>query len=193
MKLKTDVDKVKLEVLTTNKKVKTMYLPKMNIHFWYPFNVNFYYKFTDSKNFLYLVKEKGYEGNNYYNIDILKRTKQLAQRNGVMFHPGVYKRNKYIIEKARAIGIPTIQDIYTAEDIEVGFNVLSDCMAALKDRVEERFMSDVGEGMFVQFLPSEEWDAEVYSHMTEEEQEALIELGEMYSMLNVMRKLTEAR
>ncbi|MGE4714580.1 hypothetical protein, partial [Bifidobacterium breve] len=32
-----------------------------NLHYWYPFNINFSYKFSDSKGGLVLVKERGYK------------------------------------------------------------------------------------------------------------------------------------
>ncbi|MCB5366921.1 hypothetical protein LIP24_09755 [Collinsella aerofaciens] len=191
MKLLADIEpnNVYLEVLTTGKEIKTFVLPAKNIHYWYPFNINFSYRYTEAKGFLYLVKEKSYEGKNYYNVDILKRTKALSKRDGVPFNPDVFKRNMYIIEKAKNIGLPTIIDDFTMEDVKEGFKTLSDTIVAVRDRIESRYIEKNGEPMYTQSIFSEEWDELVYSQMTEEEEEALIELGEMYCMLTVMRKL----
>jgi len=192
MKLRVlDKDLFKLTILTTGKEKKDFYFPKIRVYNWYPFNINFYYKYSDSKEFMYLVKEKGYEGENYYGVDILKRTKPLATMNGVPFHPGVYKRNKYIMEKARALGIPTLLDQYNLDDVEIGFNEIDHCMIAIREMAEDRYTNDVEDDFFRQFSPTEEYDELIYSYLTDEEQEAFTELGEMYSMLTVMIKLAE--
>jgi hypothetical protein len=185
------MDIIILDVLTTDKEVKEFYFPKHHIHYWYPFNLNFMYKYSNSKEFLYLVKEKNYDGPNYYNVDILKRTKRLVEKSGVMFNPEVYKRNFHIIEIASRLGIPTIDGSYTFDDVLDGFEILADCIEAVKKQAQQRLSKDGDD--FIQFLPTEDFDEEVYSKMTEEESEALIEMGEIYVMLTVMRKLTEGR
>lgn len=184
-------DEVLLEVRTTGKEIKEVFLPKESLHYWYPFNINFKYNYTDSKQFLYLVKEKDYEGKNYYNVDILKRTKALPQKNGIMFNEPVFLRNMYIISKAMSLGIPTILDVYTLADVELGFSALSNCIQVVKERAEDTYLQAGGEPFYSQIGRSEEWDELVYKHMSPEEREILIELGEIYAMLTVMRKLAE--
>lgn len=181
-----------LEVETTGENIKSFGFPKHDIHYWYPFNINFFYKYTDAKNYLYLVKDKSYEGPNFYNVDILKRTKPLGTKNGVMFRPEVYKRNKYIISRARQLGIPTINSSYTQEELQKGFQTLSDAISMVKWRAEERCIRDLGKDFYTPPILSEEWDNVIYNnYMTEKESAYLIELGEIYTMLNVMRKLIE--
>jgi hypothetical protein len=191
MKLKApSQDTINLSVKTTSKHFKSFELPKINIHYWYPFNVNFTYRYTESKNFLYLVKEKGYTGPNLYKADILKRTRPLEKRNGIMFNPHVFSRNMYIMDKARSLGLPTIRESYTINDVQAGFERLGDCMQAVREQIENRFIWDNDEAWYVDNA-SEEWDEKVYTQATEEESNALIEFGEMYSMLTIMRKLVE--
>lgn len=193
MKLRVDPDKdrVVLTIETTDKEYKTLYLPSFNIHYWYPFNINFYYKYSNSREMLYLVREKDYKGENFYKVDILKRTKPLVERNGVMFHPHVYIRNKYIIEKARALGLPTLKDVYTMDDVENGFAELDILMQTLKERLEDRVVENTEDELSLPEVYTEDWDKLLFEQMTEEEERTLTEFGEMYSMLTVMRKLVE--
>lgn len=191
MKLKAPhQDTIQLIVKTTSKHFKTFELPKLNIHFWYPFNINFTYRYTESKNYLYLVKEKGYTGDNLYKADILKRTRPLEKRNGIMFNPHVFSRNMYIMDKARSLGLPTIRESYTISDVQAGFERLGDMMQAVREQIENRFIWEFDEAWYVDNA-SEEWDEKVYAQATEEENKILIEFGEIYSMLSIMRKLVE--
>jgi hypothetical protein len=187
------MEEVVLEVLTTGKEVKEFFLPKENIHYWYPFNINFSYKYTDSKKFLYLVKDKNYEGENYYFVDILKRTRALPKKDGIMFHEAVFDRNMYIMFKAANLGIPTLLDEFTMEDVEEGFKKVGDIINAIKSQAKQRYIAETGEVFTTQEVTSEEWDRDVYEYLSDLEAETLVAVGEMYSMLNVMRKLVEER
>jgi hypothetical protein len=193
--MKLIVDKehnmIELKIPTTDKGDTVYYLPTKNVYYWYPFNINFYYKYSNSKDFLYLVKEKNYEGENYYNVDILKRTKPLNEREGVIFHPTVYKRNRYIMDKATTLGLPTVKGSYTPEDVEIGFSELGVMIHTVKNQIEDRLLEQNGSSIIVPEMFSEEWDKSVYEIMTETEREILIEFGEMYAMLTLMRKLVE--
>lgn len=192
VKLKVKNNTIDLMVPTTDKELLHYELPTEKVHYWYPFNINFFYKYSMSKKFMYLVKEKDYDGENIYNVDILKRSKPLGERKGVMFHPYVYKRNRYIIEKARALGIPTVKDSYNLQDVQKGFSDLDLLIHAVKGRVEDRYIAHGG-ALEAPEVPSDDWDRAVYNVMTVEEQKVLQEFGEIYSMLTVMRKIAEGR
>lgn len=187
--IKTLQHEILLEVETTGDETKEFYFPKEHVYYWYPFNLNFFYRYTDSKEFLYLVKEKGYEGPNYYNVDILKRTRPLDKKHGVMFNPEVYSRNFRIMNKAANLGLPTPMVDYTMEDIMKGFKDLSNIISVVKEQIEMRYMTETGELFSLQSILNEEWDEAVYSYMSPFEQEVFIEFGEMYCMLSLMRKL----
>lgn len=181
---------VTLNVRTTGKETLDITVSKRNVHYWYPFNINFSYRYTESKRFLYLIKEKGYTGKNHYGVDILKRTRALGDRDGVMFHPEVYKRNTYIMEKAKALGIKTVEDQYEMRDVEQGYKIVNAAFKAIKNLIEDRYVSQhEDEELHSQLFPTEEWDEAVYSCMTEEESEAMQEIGEVYTMLSLMRKI----
>lgn len=184
---------VKLVVPTTGNEIKEFKLPSRNAWYWYPFNVNFTYKYSEAKGYMYLVKDRDFEGPNLYKVDILKKTKPLEDRSGVMFHPQVYMRNRYIMDKARSLGVPTINEQYTLEDVERGFKVVRALMEVVKKRIEDRYFEKDEDAWYAPDTPTEEYDAAVYSHAKKDEKEYLQEFGEMYTMLCLMRKIAERR
>lgn len=184
---------IELIVKTTSKHQRQFILPSLNIHYWYPFNTNFTYRYTEAKNYLYLVKEKGYTGENIYKADILKRTRPLEHRNGAMFHPNVFHRNMIIINKAKTLGLPTIRESYTLESVQAGFERLGDMIQAVREQIEQRFIWGNEEAWYITDSKSEEWDEKVFAQATLEETTALQEFGEMYTMLSIMRKLVEEK
>ena len=186
MKLTTDFEGVVLTVPTTEKGETLFVFPTQNIHYWYPFNINFSYKYSESKRYLYLTKEKDYEGPNYYEVTILKKTKPLDEKDWTMFHPKVYERNMHTIQLAKRVGIVTIDQKYTAEDIVYGYEKVARMIEALKNSIYRRAF---GFSELSQPLHTEGWDEEIYREMTAEESEMMVEFGEIYAMLTVMRKL----
>ncbi|AFQ96503.1 hypothetical protein [Bacillus phage vB_BceM_Bc431v3] len=178
-----------LELKTTDKKLEEICLPKENIHFWYPFNINFYYKHSSAKGYMYLVQDKHYEGTNHYDTTILKRTKKLMKHEGVPLNLPVYERNTYIMSKAFELGIPTIAQSYTSESVQHGFDTLAAIMGDLQSEIEERYVEASGKSQPP--INTEKWDKEMYKHATEEELAELQEYGEMYTMLSIMRKLAQ--
>jgi len=179
-----------LIVETTEKEELSLDMPLDKIHYWYPFNINFYYKYSEAEEYLYLVKDPVYEGVNHYKADVLKRSSKLSKRNGVMFHPYVYIRNRYIINRAKSLGIPTIDEEYTAKEIQEGYNKLRDITSTLvEDRIEKRVLEGIDVEEDIMSNTEEDWTSLVYSSMTPEEEELFLEVGEIYSMLSVMRKI----
>lgn len=179
-----------LIVETTEKEELTTEMPMEKIHYWYPFNINFYYKYSEAEEYLYLVKDPVYDGVNHYKADVLKRTNKLNKRDGVMFHPHVYRRNRYIINRAKQLGITTIDGTYTSKDIQQGYNKLRDLTSTLvEDRIEKRVLDGINIEEDAIGDTEEDWTSLVYSSMTPEEEELFLEVGEIYSMLSVMRKI----
>lgn len=193
MKLIKDLQKnqIMLEIESTGKEVLEFFFPTANVHYWYPFNLNFSYRYSDSKKILYLVEEKGYAGENIYNAETLKRSKRLPERSGVMFHAGVYHRNMYIMVKAAQLGLPSMDEHYDSADIQRGFDIVAEAVADIKLEIEDRYMEKCDEAMLFQYIPNEDWDQAIYEYIAPEERKELTELGEMYNMLVLMKKLHE--
>jgi hypothetical protein len=146
-------EKIILTVEDTNNEEREFAFPLENIHYWYPFNVNFVYQFTAARKFLYLIQEPTTQGvENIYNVDILKRTKPLEKKDGVMFHPEVFKRNFETIGVASILGIKTIDQSFTAEDVREGFNTIGKL-------IETAISIDAGDTALQRF-------GEIYSMLT---------------------------
>lgn len=194
MKIITDLleeDRLLLEVRSTLNEPREFNLPKINLHYWYPFNLNYHYKYSDSRDFLYLVKDKGYEGPPIYEVNILRRTQQLPQRNDVMFNQHVFRRNMYIMTKAAQMGIKTVKELFDEDDVDDGFATVGAAIETIKERIEDRYIEACEDPATFQGMPTEEYDAVIFSYMTEEERAELVELGEIYSMLVLMKKMIE--
>ncbi|QZA69664.1 RNA polymerase sigma factor [Bacillus phage 035JT004] len=189
------VNMVLLEVETTGDEKKQVYLSPENIHYWYPFNNNFSYKYSNAKEQLYLVQEGGYTGENVYGVDILKRSKQLVvDKDGFLMHPEVYERNMYIMDIASLHGLPTPLDDYDSHTVQEGFEKLGEVLNSFRDALEDKLMYMDEDALSVpQVHLNEEWDSRIYACADEDDLEILQELGEVYNMLSLMRKLAEGR
>jgi len=187
--LDKEKDKAVLTVPTTMGGTKRIKFPKKNLYYWYPFNLNFSYKYTNAKEFIYLVREDRDCKYNYYQAGRLKKSEPLKNKDGYPLHPSVYKRNKYIIERAKKLGIPTIDKPFDKTNIEIGFKRLAKLIKIVKTNIENRAIERDDEALYALAYPNEEWDELVYKYATEQEEQILIEFGEMYTMLNLMRKL----
>jgi hypothetical protein len=93
------------------------------------------------------------------------------------------------MDKAKSLGLPTIRGSYTISDVEAGSVRLGDMMQAVRDQIENRFVWDNDEAWYISDTNSEEWDELIYTQATPEETAILLEFGEMYTMLSIMRKL----
>lgn len=175
---------VELELPVRGGNIHMITLPKKNIHYWYPFNSNFFYRYSEPEKMMYLSKDTRYKGENIYNIDILKRTKPLQQVGAVPFHPYVYRRNKYIIMKANRLGLPTIDKEYDILDIETAFKKVGD----LIDEVTKNAIKRVEQDYQNEEKTIPQWEAIIEKHTNDEEKKKYEELGEVYTMLILMKK-----
>ncbi|AMB18681.1 anti-sigma factor [Bacillus phage Eldridge] len=167
-----------LEVRTTSQGKKDYVLPIQGIFQWYPFNVNFAYMHSESRNQMYLVKLPCYKGENLYDTEVLKHSEPLEELAGTLVNWKVFQRNTWIMLRASQLGVPkTLLDEYTMEDVKEGYEVLHNVHSKLQDQLYDRL----------------EVEESIYDVATKSELEFLEELGEMYAMLNLMRKIKEGR
>lgn len=191
LEIKPKGDYVKLEIPKTDEGWKTIELPKRGIQYWYPFNSNFYYQYSTKKEFMYIVKDKKFKGENYYKADILKRSKPLKYSGEIPLNPKVYRRNREIIRNAKKLGIPTIDEMFDEEDVKNGFMLLKDLLDGLKEDIETRLLEESNElDELISDLGSDR-EKTIYDNLTEYESEDLVIIGEMYAMMGIMRKLAE--
>lgn len=170
-------------------------MPLENLHYWYPFNINFSYKFSDSKGGLVLVKERGYKGPNFYNApSTIKEAEPLKKKDGFFLNQKVYERNTYIIEKAKQLNLPVItDDTYNSRDIAKGFLRLQYLMGLVKKDIEKNYKmhQEVTNAPVTEL--DEEWERRMFESMSTIHEKAYIEFGEMYSMLVTMNKIAKRR
>jgi hypothetical protein len=170
---------------------KELNFPLVNIHHWYPFNVNFTYKYSNSKKHLYLVKGNEYEGENLYNTASLKQSRPLPIIDGVPDHAHVHKRNAELMEYAQSLGIPVMSGQYSMDDVQRGFKELDNLIKLLKSSIESRLIEELEERVYEVHKATEAWDKAVYEVATKEELDVLERFGEIYTMLSLMRKIKE--
>ncbi|QQO40578.1 RNA polymerase sigma factor [Bacillus phage 000TH008] len=170
-------------------------MPLENLHYWYPFNINFSYKFSESRGGLVLVKERGYEGHNFYNApSTLKEAELLKKKDGFFLNQKVYERNTYIIEKAKKLNLPVItDDTYNSRDIAKGFLRLQYLMGLVKKDIENNYKMYQEVTSAPETELDEEWDHKMFESMSTIHKNAYIEFGEMYSMLVTMNKIAKRR
>lgn len=183
---------IKLQLSTTDQETVTILIPKKDIHFWYPFNLGFYYKYSAAKEYMYLVQDKHYERSNVYGTDILKRTKELPiNEDDVPYNEPVFVRNVKVITKAHIMGIKSVVDDYTLDDVDKGFKIVSEAMQYIKEKIENRYMEKYITKVesYQPVQQTEEWDKQVYRCAQGTEMEELEMLSEIYNMLVLMKKL----
>lgn len=179
---------IKLQLSTTDQETHTILVPKKDIHFWYPFNLGFYYKYSAAKEYMYLVQDKHYYRGNVYGTDILKRTKELPiNEDDVPYNEPVFMRNAQVIAKAHMMGIPSVLKDYDLDMVDKGFETLALAMQELKSVMELRYTERIKGQSFLQ--NSEEWDKQVYREATGVLAAELEMLSEIYNMLVLMKKL----
>jgi hypothetical protein len=140
---------------------------------------------------MYLTKDQEYNGDNLYSTTTLKKTKRLPMSEGVPYHKGIIERNTAIMLKARQLGIPTLMDHFTYKDVQQGFETLGAYIQEVKEQLEDRYMNEGEEGWYLPEGDLESWDKkEIFQLLTESEKENLIQCGEIYIMLSLMRRLT---
>lgn len=194
MKLKINENKESgvLTVDTTGDKgTKDYYVSLSNIHQWYPFNISYKYNYSQSQRYIYLVEENSSTGETLYGADILRHTAPLERRHGTMLHRKVLTRNEFIIAKAKRAGIPYITGSYNLKDIQDGFHKIRTVIEYIKDTIIKRYERVTAVPLVEGAVTPEQWDIALYVVATNVERKRLIELGEMYTMLTLMRKMVK--
>ncbi|PJH64311.1 hypothetical protein CVR98_25330 [Salmonella enterica subsp. enterica serovar Enteritidis] len=98
-----------------------------------------------------------------------------------------------IMNQAQSLGITTFyNDKFTHSDVQEGKQILADKEQEIKDQIKHRLMDFVDLENFHR-LEWEQQDEVLFGYINEEEQEQLARLGSIHGMLNMMRKITEAK
>lgn len=204
LKYNSEKDKVILKIYTTpsrkgdsdikgmKEEQQTIELPSRNIHYWYPFLVNYYYRFSEERRYMYIAKDSGCleDLESDYIPYGLRRATKLKKVDGVPYHEEVYSYNKEVINMAKKLGVPTIEEEYTHNDLCNAFLDIGDMMDSVRDRIRDRLEEKaILESHNDLFSFIDDTSEQIYNSATKEEVLTLRMLGSIYTMLTVMRKL----
>lgn len=161
---------------------------------WYPFNPNYEYRYSAIHDRLYIniidedaerlaygvTRKKGRAHSNEVTMDMNKKH----------YVPEVYEDNRRVIEYAKSLGIATLNTSYTMEDVKQGYMVVGDKITETKQLLLNRMLDhfDITEAEFLK-VSWEEQSRALYEHAKDEELAELAKLGEVLTMLGVMRKI----
>lgn len=161
---------------------------------WYPLNLNYEYRYSTRKEDMYLVSTDSKGVNNSYQIKEKKTKSEANNREAITCinwnNDLVKERNREVMAFAKGLGITTFQDEWNNRDIADSFVIVSDCLDNLKRTIGARFKEfhkkDEVQGYVNGGL--EEKEIIMFNYINEDEQEIYFKLGEIYTMLNLMKK-----
>lgn len=195
--VKKNEEEITLILETTSsdvEEVRAMTLPIDKLLYWYPLNMNYTYKFANSKHIMYLVKDPTYKGKPIYETKLLKYAEELPLKDGVPFNESVFNRNTKVVEFAMKKEILSIYGNPNLSTIEEGVICTIKYMKDFRKELQKRFILDeareIDESLDVT-SDKEDLDIILYSYATEEEMKDLNMMGEVYTLLNLMRRLQD--
>ena len=174
--------------------VKEITLPRSFILQWYPLNMNYTYKYAKSKNMMYLVKDPTYKGEQIYETKLLKFAKELPLHHGVPLNQSVYDRNKEVLAYATDKHIINPEDVWTKEYLNDSVLKTIQHMKDYRNVLQKRFIlavDEFNEELLQETNNKEGLDEILYSYATEEELKELNMIGEVYTMVNLLRRLKD--
>lgn len=207
MKLtRKDEDTFIMTVETTEGGTKDLEIRAQDIDDVYPFNSNYMYKYSPTRDAFYLCKDRKYK-----NIDVYDHSLGDNDITGGLleghvsspFQVHVAYRNLAVQEKAQQMGIPVLwdylnQEKITKNDIKAGHRKLADAIDKLNEKIEKRYLAtltaeEVLEDRHMPNSGDEDWYATIYSVATPEEEHQFIMYGEIYTMLRLLRRIIEVK
>lgn len=187
-----------LSVRISNKK-EYVEFPGMDldkIYQWYPMNICYSLRYQEGTDSIYLYPRGNPPENIDYNYSKSLRTKPagvvIDDIGPDMMCTNVMKDNVQLMALADSLGLPyMIEHNYTLKETKQGIVHLLDMLDAIKETFELR----MNERELKEFksLPLQERDNVLYSHATEEDKEEMKQLGKLYTMLSLMRKIARER
>ena len=180
----------KLETVTR----KLVFNPK-SMNTWYPLNISYSlaYQAEDNKLCFYLAKSTTsydyriyHRGENYYY--------SIPEAEDMLTIERVKKDNDFIIHLAHGLGVSTWVDDYTKSDVESGFIEVGNQMTLLTDERLNEYINNLSASDMVKYyeLPDEHKQKLAFSLLSPTEARQYAELGKLYSMLSIMRKVVIA-
>lgn len=146
---------------------------------WYPFNHGYTYCINPNKE-IELVRLA------VHNVpDIPGAVSHTRFLNTFLwYNKFVYEDNERVADFAGAMGIASPFTKYTTADVSEGFQVLGDTIDQMTVKATGQYLEEQGK-RFSQHL-----EGEALHHLSPDQERMYAHFGEVYTMLNMMRKVT---
>lgn len=185
-----------LETTSQDKEeTKEILLPYRELLKWYPLNINYTYKYSTSKDIMYLVKDGTYK-RDLYDVKSTKQAKALPLKKGVPYNKTVHNRNTKIVKWAEENNLIEVsEEKVLLTDPKVGICRVLETIESIKQHLVKKYIFEEGKNNdfdidvnlgFPKFT-----DELIYKYATETELYQLELLGEVYTLLNLYRRLEE--
>lgn len=167
------------------------------IYQWYPMNISYVYRFQEPRDRLYLYPVKNPPLTTDYNYEYRTRRKPkgtvIADINPTMACMNVMKDNMELCMQADELGLPHLLTAnYTHEQSKKGILDTLGMLDSVKDALEKRLEKEEDLSNYRQ-LSLQEQDNVLYLYATETELNQMKQIGKLYTMLNLMRKISKER
>jgi hypothetical protein len=172
--------------LDTLNDIEVVEVPLQDLYLWYPFNINYEYRYSKKNSYMHLVAITGRTGDDVYKMEEPSNSPRMVHLGNTFYNEAVAERNKTIIWRAHNLGISTLDDEFNYTDVQNGFSDLDVFIQTVKDRIEDRVDPADFEG---HLSKPDMKDRAIYAQATDTELRRLQEFGEIYTMLSLMRKM----
>ena len=161
---------------------------------WYPFNSLYSYVLDKDGETMILKRGRGLNNISYGITDSkseLVSNPKYQCKVGKWVNPAVRRDNKKMIADAKEWGIPTLEDDFDEEIVNMGMRKLGDRLAELSNSVINYYLSDKDDADKLSFLVKER-DSQLNIALTDCKgyiAQKYCRIGEIYVMLKLMKKL----
>lgn len=209
--IKIDDNTGRLLVITSGGRGVRMDFPLETIFNWYPLCNRYDYRYRKSSDTLYLVLAHQSSAPSRYGVKEAKGraiSKVASFKKDTWCNSEVIKDNKAVYAFAKRLGIATPDTDYTLADVNNGLKKVQDCLDTLlnieKQRVEMKYQKAVtryaetgntGYRSFIRkYEEQQKHDREdqtsfILENCTRKTLNVYLNLGDVYTMLSIMRKV----
>ena len=187
---------LKVQVGNIKEEVEFSGIDLDKLYKWYPMNVCYVMRYQEPRDRLYLYPVKNPPENIDYEYEERLRTKPagvvIEDIGPDMMCTNVFKDNVELAMLADGLGLPhLLKYSYTLEETKKGIVDLLEMLDDIKEVLENRIEGDKLKEF--RSLPLQERESMLYSYATAEELEEMKQLGKLYTMINLMRKIAKKR
>lgn len=167
------------------------------VHQWYPLNISYNLRYQEPRDRLYLYPVTNPPENPDYKYVERTRTKPegtvIEDIGPDMMCANVMMDNVTMCIIADRLELPSFLTAdYTEEQAKQGIKDVLEMLDSVKGTLENRLSKDMDIGEFRK-KPLQEQDNMLYLYATDEEISEMKQFGKLYTMLNLMRKISKVR